>query len=483
MLQYELQSADLTPIDIKTLCFDQIQCNITLCFIQERVSMKRDIEQELFTWKNQTERMPLLVRGARQVGKTYLVENFGKKAFQNVVTINFEFQPEIKKCFDTFDPNSIINKLQLVLGVEIHEDKTLLFLDEIQEFPEAITALRYFKERKPRLAVIGAGSLLEFALQAKDFKMPVGRVQFLYLQPLSFGEFLTALGHNALRRHLESVDLNSGIEESVHEQLLKFVHYYCVVGGMPAIVNVYRENQDFMICQRRQNALLQSFRSDFGKYSQMAEQRYLHKVFDRAPLLVGSRFKYVQIDPDSKSRDLKNALRLLVLAGIIQPVYATAASGPPLAAQQDEQKFKVTFLDIGLMQNACGLQAKVMLEKNLLRINAGALAEQFSGQEINAYDDHYREPRLFFWARDQKSSMAEVDYVIELDGQVLPVEVKAGKTGRLKSLKLFLKEKKTPLGIRVSQENLSFYDQILSVPLYLMEQIPRLVRMARHLGA
>ena len=149
-----------------------------------------------------------------------------------------------------------------------------------------------------------------------------------------------------------------------------------------------------------------------------------------------------------------------------------------MAAQQDEQKFKINFLDVGLMQNACGLQAKVMLEKNLLQINAGAVAEQLVGQELNAYGDPYREPRLFFWARDQKSSMAEVDYVIELDGQVLPVEVKAGKTGRLKSLKLFLKEKKALLGIRLSQENLSFYDQVLSVPLYLIEQLPRLTRMA-----
>ncbi len=173
--------------------------------------MKRDLEKDLFNWKECKDRMPLLLRGARQVGKSYTVEEFGRKAFKNTVIINFEFRPELKQCFTTFDPVEIINKLQLLMGENIEVEKTLLFLDEIQECPNAIMSLRYFKEKYDRLAIIGAGSLMEFALNSSDFKMPVGRIQFIYLEPLSFGEFLTASGNDLLRRHLQEIRLNVNI--------------------------------------------------------------------------------------------------------------------------------------------------------------------------------------------------------------------------------------------------------------------------------
>ncbi|MBI5873419.1 MAG: ATP-binding protein [Candidatus Omnitrophica bacterium] len=438
--------------------------------------MKRDLERDLFSWKERKDRLPLLLRGARQVGKSYIVEEFGKKAFKNVVIVNFEFRPELKQCFATLDPIEIINKLQLLMGENIEAEKTLLFLDEIQECPNAIMALRYFKEKHERLAVIGAGSLVEFVLNNSSFRMPVGRVQFIYLEPLSFGEFLTASGNEQLRHYLGQLRLNSAFDGALHKKLMDLLRIYLIVGGMPAVVKEYLENRNFLNCQRIQNSLLQAYRNDFGKYAKSSEHKYLQKVLDESPRLVGDRIKYSNIDADTKSRDIKQALNLLKLTGIICPVYATSASGLPLEAQVNEMKFKLNFLDVGLMQNACGLQAELVLTSDFIQINAGAVAEQFIGQELRAYSDSYIKRGLFFWARDKKNSSAEVDYVVAVDSLMLPVEVKAGKTGTLRSLKLFIEEKKSLFGVRFSQDKLSLHDKVLTVPLYMAEQMKRLVR-------
>lgn len=431
------------------------------------------------SWKNKSDRVPLLVRGARQVGKSYIIEEFGKKAFENVVVANFEFQPELKQCFVTLNPVDIINKLQMLMGVSIEAGKTLLFLDEIQECPNAIMALRYFKEQYGKLAVIGAGSLIEFTLNSPDFRMPVGRVQFMYLEPLSFGEFLSASGHEQMRSHLGEIHLNSTIDDAIHNKLMELLRVYLIVGGMPAVVKEYLTSKNYVNCQRLQNSLLQTYRSDFGKYAKNSEHNNLRKVFDEAPRLVGSRIKYSNIDPETKSRDLKKALHLLKMSGIVHPIYATAAAGLPLGAQINEAKFKLNFLDVGLMQNACGLQKELSVTNDFIQVNSGAVAEQFIGQELSAHFDSYLEHTLFFWARDMKGSSAEVDYVVAVDSLILPVEVKAGKTGTLKSLRKFLEEKQSPFGIRFSQEKPSFFDKVLTLPLYMVEQMPRLAKEIR----
>ncbi|MBI5196580.1 MAG: ATP-binding protein [Nitrospirae bacterium] len=438
--------------------------------------MHRDIEKELISWKSQKERYPLIIRGARQVGKSYLVETFGKTHFQNIAVVNFEFQPQLKDCFQSLDPFEIINKLQLLLGVQIKEDNTLLFLDEIQECPRAIMSLRYFKEKMPKMAVIAAGSLLEFALRSPDFKMPVGRIHFLYLEPLSFSEYLDAVGSQKLRNFLSEVELTASIDDVIHKKLLELLRSYLIVGGMPAVLKEYLPGKDLMNCQRIQTGLLQTYRSDFGKYAKISQHINLQKLFDTAPRLVGQRIKYSNIDPNTRSRDLKNALNLLTLAGIIKPIYLTKASGLPLGAQINEQKFKLNFLDTGLMQNSCGLQGQLSVEKNLMQINAGSVAEQFVGQELTAYSDKHQQSSLYFWAREKKNSMAEVDYVINIGSNIFPVEVKSGKEGRLKSLRMFLEEKKSKLGIRFSQDKLSYHDKILSIPLYMIEQLPRFIK-------
>lgn len=441
--------------------------------------MRRKLENELLAWKGQKDHFPLLIRGARQVGKSFLVEAFGKKNFTNCVTVNFEFQPQLKECFKSLDPQDIINKIQLMLGTQIKEEETLLFLDEIQECPEAIMSMRYFKEKKPRLHVIGAGSLLEFALQASNFKMPVGRIQFLYLEPLSFSEFLAASGNEQLQQHLTTIDINNPPDKIIHDKLLELIRLYLILGGMPAVLKEYFLNKDLSVCQNIQTGLLQTYRSDFGKYARLSQHQYLQKIFDASPRLVGQRIKYANIDPEIKSRELKNALALLILAGVIKPIYLSKASGLPLGAQTDEKKFKLLFLDIGLMQNSCGLQSQLSLETDLMQINSGAVAEQFVGQELCAYANQYQPSSLFFWARDKKSSSAEIDYITSHGVKILPIEVKAGKSGRLKSLKIFMAEKNALLGIRISQDPLSYYDNILSVPLYLIAELPRLIELTQ----
>jgi uncharacterized protein len=438
--------------------------------------MKRDIEQDLLRWKEQEGRLPLLLRGARQTGKSYVVENFGKTHFDNLVTLNFELQPELIRCFDSLDPAHILIALALAIDQKIEPGKTLLFLDEIQDCPNAIRALRYFKEKLPALHVIGAGSLLEFTLNEADFRMPVGRVQFIYLKPLSFKEYLTAFGHHTLREYLEQITLTTSIIEVAHERLLKLLKEYTILGGMPAVLQAHLSHHDMQRNQSTQTTLLHTYRNDFGKYAKQTNHKYLRPVFEKIPGLIAEHFKYSSVDPALQTRDVKNALEMLRYAGLIYPVYSTAATGVPLISLINEKKFKLLFLDVGLVMHTGKLAHKVLLQDDLLLINRGVLAEQFVGQELLAYTSCFEEAEVYFWCREQRSSQAEVDFVTTVDSHIIPIEVKAGATGRLKSLRMFMEEKKSKIGIRISQNKLSLFDNILSVPLYLIGEIPRLVR-------
>ncbi len=436
--------------------------------------MKRDIETDLLRWKEQKGHMPLLVRGARQVGKSYIIEKFGKENFENCVVINFEQYPEYAHCFDTLDPTKIVNSLELLSGLTIQPEKTLLFLDEIQECPRAILALRYFKEQMPKLHVIGAGSLLEFALNDAEFQMPVGRIHFLHMRPISFAEYLDASGNGSLRIYLAKVQLQEGIERVVHHKLLTLVREYIALGGMPAVIVEYLETKSLLRCQEIQTAILSTFRNDFGKYASRIQRCHLQTIFTKAPGLIAQWFKYTKVDPDVSSRVLKEALIKLSHAGLIILVYASSASGLPFITHMNEKKFKLLFLDIGLVKRACNLDLELLFKEDLLLINEGALAEQFVGQELLAYTGKEEMNNLFFWIREQKNSSAEVDYLLAVDSHIVPIEVKAGAIGTLRSLRLFLEEKKIPFGVRISELPLSYTNQVLSIPLYLIEQLPRL---------
>lgn len=437
--------------------------------------MFRQLEDQLKAWKNDPFRLPLLLRGARQVGKSYLVETFGKDHFESMVVVNFDANPEYGACFEELDPEKIIQKIELLSNKAITPGKTLLFLDEIQECPKAIMALRYFKEKSPLLHVIGAGSLLEFTLQDEDFSFPVGRGQFVYVRPLSFKEFLIANDTLHLPNLLENLSLEKPIDQVVHDHLIKYVKQYYLIGGMPAAIAAFLRTKSFLKSREMQAIILQTYQNDFGKYAKKSEVRYLKLLFEKVPNLIGEQFKYSKIDSEVNSRELKKALHLLSKAGIIHAVHATSAAGIPLKVHRNEQKFKVLFLDIGLIQQVNQIDAETIWTEDLSQINAGMMAEQFVGQEFLAYGEYYEEKELFFWGRDKQGSSAEVDYVITYKSHIIPVEVKAGKSTKLRSLKMFMEEKKSPLGIHISQNSLSYEDNILSVPFYMISQIPRLL--------
>lgn len=444
---------------------------ITGCFMQ------RTLEYTLQKWKDTPGRSPLLVRGARQVGKTFLIKKFGEKKFSSFVNINFDLEPQYKQCFETLQPIEINNLITTISRQSIEPGRTLLFLDEVQECPKAIMALRYYKELMPDLHVIAAGSLLEFVLNDESFRMPVGRVHSLYLKPLSFKEFLMALEYHDLLEQLVTAKLTTVFNSAITELLENLLQLYFIIGGMPEAVDAYRQNKDFSQTKIIQLSLLNTFRNDFGKYASLAKHKYLQRIFEKTPGLVAQHFKYSQIDPEMQSRDLKAAIETLQLAGIIYQVFASGATALPLNALINYKKYKLLFLDIGLVKASSNLDAELMLHKDLMLVNKGDLVEQFVGQELLAYAHPYSAGQLCYWEREAKGSSAEVDYVINVGENILPLEVKSGKSGTLKSLNYFLKNlsTSTPLGIKVSMQPLGLNDNILSIPLYMLSELERLV--------
>ncbi len=437
--------------------------------------LRRNIDTVLSEWKTSRTRQPLLVRGARQTGKTFSVMYFGKTHFNHTVAVNFEERPEFSECFTSMDIREIVEKMAILTGSEIIPGQTLLFLDEIQECPRAILSLRYFYEKMPELHVIAAGSLVEFAFKSPKFRMPVGRVSSLFMEPMSFFEFLDALSYEKLRRYLEKADIQTGIEPVFHEKLEKILRKYLIVGGMPGVVSAYADNASPEEVRILQLSILQTYQADFAKYASTAQHKYLKDTFLAAPRLVGTRCKYSHINPHVRSRELKNALNLLPEARCLHQVFHSAGRGIPLDAQKNPKKFKILFLDVGLMQRSLGLDTRLMLEKDIMAVNRGSVTEQFVGQQLLASISCHEDKRLWFWARETESSRAEVDYLASLGPVVFPAEVKSGKTGTLKSLRLFLDEHpECPFGIRFSRHELSIHDRVLSIPLYMAEQWGRL---------
>jgi hypothetical protein len=442
----------------------------------KRKQMYRLIERDLKDWKENPRRLPLLIRGPRQVGKTYVIEKFGQENFTSFLKIDFEFEPNAAECFATLHPEKIVAALEIFKDVRISAGETLLFLDEIQVCPQAIMALRYFKEQMPELHVIAAGSLLEFTLKKPTFRVPVGRVQYLFLQPLSFNEYLEAGGRTQLLRALEQATPKAPVPEVAHQKALDELREYIVLGGMPAVVDEALATKSYRQAQTVQTSILLTYRDDFAKYASRAQHSILNTIYERIPNVAAQWFKYAKVESTLDPRSIRAGLDLLSDAGIVHLVYATGASGIPLAASLNHKKFKLLFLDVGLLHRACGLDISLLLRDDLMTVNRGVIAEQYVGQELLAAIDRYEPRSLYFWVREKQGSSAEIDFVVNIGGRIIPIEVKAGKTGRRRSLQIFMEEKKLPIGVVISQAPLSFERGILSVPLYLTSQIPRMIR-------
>ena len=451
--------------------------------------MKREIYTELCNWKDRENRKPLIMRGARQVGKTWILEKFARSHFPHVVKINFEERIEMKLIFKDFDVDRILDELSILFSIEIIPGKTVLFFDEIQACPEAIVSLRYFYEKHPGLHIVAAGSLLDFTLEEMNHAMPVGRVEFCYMHPMNFKEFLLALSQDKLISYIENYAPGSDFSQIIHEKLLSLLRTYLFVGGMPEAVQAYITTKQLPQVERIQSNILTALQYDFAKYGTRKQQEHLLSVFRYCARNVGQKAKYARIDRDVRSVNLKRAFKQLQMSRLIHIVHHTGANRVPLTSGIKDNVYKPLFLDIGL---AGQLGAIRLIDLDtILTNNEGALAEQFIGQELLTHAPRYTDSKLYYWVREERNAAAEIDYLFQWNNSLFPVEVKAGKTGSLKSLHVFLFEKNLQTGIRFNldrpnigtfkttlsagkkQGDIAF--KLLSLPLYMCFHLPKLL--------
>ncbi|RKZ03477.1 nuclease [Candidatus Fermentibacteria bacterium] len=394
--------------------------------------MKRILEKQLLAWKDSSRRKPLVLRGARQVGKTWLVENVLAGEFDNVVKIDFEKKRAFRSYFeDDLDPVKIVNYLELATEA-ITPGRTLLFFDEIQACPRAIMALRYFYEEMPELHVVAAGSLLEFAFS--EISVPVGRVQYMQVYPLSYFEYLLSVRGKLLAD--ESLKHPSAVSGHIQNMLLEELRQYFFIGGMPESVKTWHNTKSMIEVFEVQSEILDSYRDDFLKYKPQVDPGCLDAVFLSGARMVGEQLIYTKLDSGHSGQTNRKAFDLLVKARILNKIPSCNPSGISLGATASRKKFKASFLDVGLMQRLCGVPADTeLLQKDLLSFYRGKLAEQFVAQELLVYHG----PDLFYWARDARGSSAEVDYLLSCNGEIYPVEVKSGSGGSLKSMHMLLR--------------------------------------------
>ncbi len=427
--------------------------------------MKRIVDYFLVEWKNRKSRKPLLLRGARQVGKTHAVRILGK-TFENFIEINLEVNEAARKIIEKdLDVSRIILQLSELLQTDIKPDSTLLFLDEIQNVPKAIIALRYFYEIMPELHVIAAGSLLDFAIE--QVGMPVGRVSTLYMYPLSFLEFLVATGHHQWAKAIISYKVPTTISEPLHENILVLLGAYLAIGGMPEAVNEWINTKTSRAVRTVHADLIFTYEQDFGKYAKSHQVKYLHLLFLKAIDQLTKKFMYAKVG-EYKKRELAPALELLEKAGLLYKVIHSSGQGIPIGAQADLDEFKVILLDVGLSQALLKLDITPWFIDPLTTfINKGEIVEAFIGQELLAYSDPITKESLFYWNREKRGSEAEIDYLIQLKDQVVPIEVKAGASKRIKSMQLFLESHPhSSFGIRFWAQPGEIHDKIHSYPLY-----------------
>jgi predicted AAA+ superfamily ATPase len=395
--------------------------------------MKRLAEKEIIEWKNSPRRKPLIIRGARQVGKTWLVENVLANLFDSFVKIDLEKRRDLHVHFaGNLEPRTILNHLELVTR-RIISGKTLLFFDEIQACPRAITALRYFYEQIHELHVVAAGSLLEFAFD--EISVPVGRVQYLHLHPMTFYEYLLAIGKEPMADY--SITPPKRAAPSIQMMILSQLRNYFFVGGMPECVKTWRDSGSMVETFQVQSEILESYRDDFSKYKPRIDTACLDAVFLNTAKSVGEQLKYTRLNSGHSGQMNRKAFDLLNKAQIVQKIPSCDPSGLPLGATANQKKFKASLMDIGLLQRICQVPAELELQQdNMLAMYRGKLAEQFVAQELLAW--HSSE--LYYWARDARGSNAEVDYLAVHESKIYPVEVKSGMGGSLRSLHLMLEK-------------------------------------------
>jgi len=449
--------------------------------------MKRKFTEYLKQWGLSTHRKPLIVRGARQVGKTYTIREFGIEMYDNLVEVNFEETPEIRKFFNTRDINLIILNLEIYFDTIINPSKTLLFFDEIQSCPEVIANLRYFYEKKPDIHIIVAGSLLDHTLKDLPFPMPVGRVEFAYMYPMTFFEFLSAYNKESLIQFLKSYTLKDEIPQPIHQKLNELLRLYFQIGGMPESISIFIETGKINGVKRIHESILKSFEFDFSKYGSKKQQQILTDLLQYIPRSVGQKFKYSNFNKELKSADILSAINLLSMSRIIFPIWHTNSNTTPLGNGINRRIFKLIFMDIGLYNHILKLP---IVDIDIFLDNEGNLAEQYVGQQLLANSSFYTDTNLYYWLREKRGSSAEIDYLTSENNHLIPIEVKSGKTGRLRSLQSYVALKgiknairfntdqpsvlrvKRKLSIEGDSKDIDF--NLISLPLYLVEEAMRI---------
>ena len=435
--------------------------------------IKRQIDIYLQTWKQSVSRKPVILRGARQVGKSSSVREFGKQ-FEYYLEINFEKKEhqDAKKIFERYSsPKRISDELFAMFGIPVVPDKTLLFLDEVQTCIPVISSLRFFYEEMPELHVIAAGSLLEFALEELP-SFGVGRIRSLFMYPLSFDEYLRAMGFAALADTIKKSSPGQPLSDALHHQCLNHLIQFIVLGGMPEVVATYSKGGSLQDCQQILDDLTLTFEDDFAKYKSRVPSSRLREVFLSVMEQTGNKFVYAQASQTARHEHIKEAIELLSKAGLVYAIIHSAANGVPLAAELNHKRHKYAVFDTGVMQRFLGLDiSKILLSDTLDQVNKGSMAELFVGLELLKTMPCNQPAHLYYWQREQRGSQAEVDYLVQVGSRIVPIEVKAGTKGAMQSLRLFMDEKRCTKGIRTSMENFGILENIEIFPMYAIANI------------
>lgn len=453
-----------------------------------RIKFERECLQDFKQWfERKSGRKPLLIRGARQTGKTTAIRMFAEEYGLTLIELNMEKKWGFSSLFQNNDPRKVIEAIEFELNCDIDAANTLLFFDEVQASPALLALLRYFYEETPEYAVVATGSLLEFALASPEFSLPVGRIELYHMGPFSFEEFITALGNKRALEFIGNCTIEDGIPQEVHEQLNKLIRLYTVVGGMPESIVTYKESGSLREVERVKSGIIETFTLDFNKYGLKTDSALLRKVFNALPAILGRKVIYSNIDPNVRSKALASALDQLCLAKVVSKIFHSSANGLPLSAEKNDRYFKPLLLDVGLLLTQLHLNPiDVEHVDDLNLINSGSLAEQFIGQQLYYLAPAYRDPELYYWAREKKGASAEIDYLyVDEHARIVPVEVKSGKTGSLRSLQTIIQEKGLSVALRFNSEKPSVLTeerhtskgaityQLVSLPHYLVQQVNR----------
>jgi predicted AAA+ superfamily ATPase len=434
--------------------------------------MKRELFKQLIEWKNKPNRKPLLLQGARQVGKTYLVNQLGKEEYEQFISLNFEREPQLKILFEgSLSAAQIIENIELYLGTKINPQNALIFFDEIQEMPEAITSLKYFYEQKPEYHIIAAGSLLGVSVgKARSF--PVGKVNFMTLYPMSFSEYLRAFDEDLLLNKLNLLTKIEPISELLHDKLNNYLKKYLFLGGMPEVLQSYKENGDIALVREIQTEILESYKRDFSKYTDKSQAIKTSELWNSIPNQLAKenkKFKYNEVRKNARSASYESTIEWLKNSGLIYIVNNISTPKLPLSGYADKSKFKIYLMDTGLLATMLNIPSEIVLSSDLFSEYNGAFIENYVACELTASG----EKELFYWS---SKSDAEVDYILQMEGKIFPLEVKSGSSTNIKSLRSYTEKYNPQIILRTSPRNLISSENFVNIPLYLIFIISKLLK-------